>query len=380
MNKDKVKKRIFVDAHVFDNEFQGTVTFLKELYTQLENESSDLEIYYGVSNAESVKRKIPSVRDENILIYKKRMFGFLRYFIDIPKILEVKNIDFAHFQYIAPKRRPKCSYIVTLHDVLFLDFPFQFPWHYRWTRKFLFHRSFLNARLKTTVSEYSKKRISHHFQVPATDISVIPNGVSEHFGNQSRGKKEAGDYIKAKYNIENIILYVSRIEPRKNHLMLLESFLELELYAKSYSLVFIGKESIPVEELSAKMESLPEHQKKAVVWLQQVSQDDLEHFYKACKLFVFPSKGEGFGIPPLEAGLCLSPVICSSVTAMEEFRFFDPYRFDPENKTQLKSLINRVLTEPSDNVRLANIRSEILVNYSWKKSAEKLLTIIKTCN
>lgn len=378
-NKGK-KIRLFVDAHVFDKEFQGTVTFLKELYSLLESQRFELEIFYGAMDADNVKKKIPGVKSGNIIVYKKRAFGFLRYLIDIPLILKSKKIEFAHFQYISPRRIKGCTYIVTLHDILFKDFPEQFPRHYKWSRDLLFYKSFMRAGIKTTVSQYSKKRISLHYNILPENISVIPNGVSESFGKGFSSKAAAKNYIKSKFNVEKYILYVSRIEPRKNHLFLLNAFLDLELEKENYKLIFVGKESIKVADLDLRMSLLSEAQKQSIYWFRQVSQYDLEAFYMACEVFVFPSKGEGFGIPPLEAALCKVPVLCSSSTAMEEYDFFQPHIFNPDNKNEFKTKFSEILKHPTSESGLDKISTEVRNKYSWLKSATDLYSLIKQSN
>jgi hypothetical protein len=116
------KIKLFVDAHVFDKEYQGAQTFIRELYTQLLANHPDLDIYFGAHDTANISKIFPGVPKTNILPYKKRRIGLLRYLFDIPAYIKKHRFDFAHFQYIAPKNSPGCKYVVTLHDVLFNDF------------------------------------------------------------------------------------------------------------------------------------------------------------------------------------------------------------------------------------------------------------------
>jgi glycosyltransferase involved in cell wall biosynthesis len=209
-----------------------------------------------------------------------------------------------------------------MHDVLFNDFRSLFSWQYRFSRNFLFRRSIKQAALKTTVSAYSAGRISRHFDIPENQLHVIPNGISSAFGN-GLSVERARDLVSEKYGIRNFILCVSRIEPRKNHLLLLDKFLELELYRQNISLVFIGHPSLQVTGLQKKIDRLTPEQKPFFHLINQVSQEDLEAFYQSCRVFVYPSGAEGFGIPPLEAAVCKVPVLCSNTTAMNDFVFLN---------------------------------------------------------
>ena len=73
------KIKLLVDAHVFDREYQGAQTFIRELYTQLLANHPDLEIYFGAYDTANISTIFPDVPKANILPYKKRRIGLLRY-------------------------------------------------------------------------------------------------------------------------------------------------------------------------------------------------------------------------------------------------------------------------------------------------------------
>jgi len=365
--------KIFVDAHCFDTCFQGTQTFIRELYRSLINRPN-LDIYWGLHNADNLLQIFPEINTANILHYKKRGPGILRFVFDIPYYIKKHRFDYAHFQYLAPIKQQGCKYIITTHDLLFNDFKSDFPFFYRWSRNILFKWSLKNAAIKTTVSEYSKSRIIEHFKIAAEEIEVISNGVNTAF----IAKEDAQIFIKEKYGIENFILYVSRIESRKNHCLLLEKYLKLRLYEKGMSLVFIGSETIPVKALNNIIGKLSLEQKSMFFHLPQVDQNDLDAFYAGCKLFVYPSKAEGFGIPPLEAAINKVPVLCSSVTAMRDFDFFEPYFFDPENEEDFEMKLKGVISNPPSEKHLQIVSQQILEKYQWQNSSKKFYHLLLT--
>ena len=372
------KIKIFVDAHVFDKEFQGAQTFIRELYTRLLADHPDLDIYFGANNTANISTIFPDLPKANILPYKKRNIGLLRLAFDIPALIKKHQFDFAHFQYIAPKNSPGCKYVVTMHDVLFNDFKQDFSYIYRISRNLLFGNSIKRAHIKTTVSAYSQQRICNYYNIPETDLHVIQNGVSYTLTNFHRSKKEAIEIVAQKFGIRNFILYTSRVEPRKNQLLLFNKYLKLELYKRGIALVFIGKDSIKIPALTQLIKGLSDDQKKLFYWIKQVDQPDLAAFYRACRLFVYPSKAEGFGIPPLEAAVCKAPVLCSSATAMQNFHFFEPYMFDPANEKDLERKLSLMIHSPPSDSFTAKVAKHVQQQYNWEKSSNMFYNLIQS--
>jgi len=370
------KIKIFVDAHSFDTEFQGTQTFIEGLYTTLLQTYPELDIYFGAYHIERIQTAFPFLDPSKILSYKKRRFSLLRYLIDIPELIKKYSFDLAHFQYITPAYTAHCKYIVTTHDVLFNDFPKEFSWLYRFKRNFIFKRSLRNAAIKTTVSSYSRDRISIHYQIPKEQLHIIPNGIN--IVPDNLNKEEARRKINKKYGIENFILNVSRIEPRKNHLLLLNKFLELELYKQQIALVFIGKRSIKTQAVENRISSLTAEQKKYFHWIEQVDKNDLRLFYQSCQLFVYPSKAEGFGIPPLEAAVNKARVCCSNATAMSDFVFFEPNMFNPEDEIAFGNKLQKLISSLEASIDLEKLSTIVIEKYSWHKPAATFYQLIKS--
>jgi len=367
-----MKPAIFVDGRVFDTAFQGTRTYIQNIYNVIDK-IGDLEIFLGSQNPEKTATYFPGSKI-NFVAYKyhnRNKIG--RAFFEIPELIRKYKIDIAHFQYVTPPIK-NCKHIVTIHDILFKDFPEQFPRSYKLQKGPLFWISAKRADVLTTVSEYSKFALHHHFGIPLNKIHVVPNGVSDVYF-EPYDKLEARKSILDKYKITNFILYVSRVEPRKNHLQLIKAYLDLQLYNKGKSLVLIGRRDIEVPELNAVLANLSEPEKKNIHFLENIPDNDLLDFYKACDVFLYPSAAEGFGIPPLEAGALKKPVICSVTTAMKEFSLFEPYHITPELEN-IKNALNQIITQPESEANLKAISDAIKTNYNWEGAAIKLNGLI----
>jgi glycosyltransferase involved in cell wall biosynthesis len=366
--------RLFVDAHCFDAEYQGSRTFLQEIYALL-IQKRDILFFLAAHNTDNLEKVFPPADNLVYVKYRSRS-AFLRLSIEIPWLIKRHRISIAHFQYITPLFK-NCKQIVTIHDVIFRDYPNEFSRFYRLKKQYLYQRSTQKAERLTTVSTFSQQSIQHHLLAAPKEVHLIPNGIHARFF-ESYEKREAKDFIQKKYGINQFILYVSRLEPRKNHVAVLKAFLELKLYTKGYQLVFIGHTSISDRQLQSLIVSMPGGAKGSLFLLTQVDDEDLLQFYRAADVFVYLSKAEGFGIPPLEAGAARVPVICSDASAMQEFSFFKPFHVDPFNYEEVKNKLMEAVSKPCDALFLEQIAAKIRSRYCWETSAEKLYQLIKS--
>ena len=360
--------RLLVDAHVFDDEFQGTRTFLKEIYTLLAHQEG-IRLYLAAFDTENLKKVFPASDNIVFLRYNSRS-GWWRLLYEIPALIRRHKIDYAHFQYITPPIK-NCKWIVTIHDVIFKDYPEEFTPAYRLIKRLLFKISALRSDVLTTVSTFSKESIKKFLHTGQRPVYVIPNGVNPVFF-EAHDPQEAKRTIAAKYGFDTFILFVSRIEPRKNHISLLKTWLELQLYREGCHLVFIGHKSIPVPELDKLLNQLPPEIRQYIFISADIDDKDLLGFYRAATLFVYPSKAEGFGIPPLEAAALKIPVLCSNTSAMKDYTFFGPNHFDPNDYDQFRQKLKAVLENPPGPAFLSEVSDTIRREYSWERSAKNL--------
>lgn len=363
--------KIFVDGYILNKEHQGTKTYIIELYKEFAKRNPEVKIYIGCFETLKIQNLFLGIDNITFINYKNTSRVY-RMFFEIPNIIRKYNFNFAHFQYVIPFIRSKsCKYIVTIHDILFNDFKQYFSKTYRLKRNFLFKFSAKNADFVLTVSNYSKERIIDFYNIKNKEIYITSNGVnSDYF--KKYDKQVSVDYIFEKYKVRNFILYVSRIEPRKNQQVLLEVFKKLDI--ENLNLVFIGFNSLKNNKFEKDLYEIDKSLRKKILVINTLDNIDLLHFYKASKLFVYPSLAEGFGIPPLEAAAFNIPVICNDNTALKDFYFFKPYLFDFNDKNKLlrgiKSILNR------ENLNLEKIKNQIFKTYNWESASRVLEKII----
>lgn len=356
------KVKILVDGRWFESFYSGVSTYIKGLYLFLaQNETFEITII--TSHEAKIRAEFP----ESIKIIEHQSRSkTLWLFRDIPRIIKKGNFNFAHFQYICPFSKD-CVYIVTLHDLLFLDYKRDYPVSFILKNRFLFYLSAKRADILLTVSEFSKRRIAALFGIPLSKIHVTLNGVLPTYMNM------INDNHNRKIEKRKYILYVSRIEPRKNHIMLIRAFVDLCIY-KDYDLIFIGKETIPVKSIHNYMSLLPENIRSTIKFIENVKESELACYYKNASLFVYPSKSEGFGIPPIEAMASSTKVLCSNATALNDLSFLGKYHFDPNNENEFREKLAKILLDKDYPYDL--LKSEAIKRYSWNQIAQDFALLL----
>ncbi len=368
--------RLLVDLHCFDfDTSEGINTYLEGLYREAVELRRDIEFLFAARNVEKIKGifgEHPNVTYVALTAKNK----FYRLLFEFPQLIKRHRVDYAHFQYTSPLIK-SCKTIVTLHDILFLDYPQYFPTSYRVVKGILFRISAARADLLLTVSDYSRERIAHHYGIEQESIVVTPNAVDDVFRRVDSA--EAQRFI-SDQGVGRYILYVSRFEPRKNHLRLLKSYCQLRLWERGYSLVLIGKKTIAIEEFDEYLSSLTDEVRSHIYIHNQVPFKELLLWYNQASLFVYPSIAEGFGIPPLEAAMAGVSCICSNKTAMQEFDFFGEDLIDTDDEKLLNKRIINMLEQaetPQAPQQKEQTRAKIAAKYNWRSSAEALLSRLK---
>lgn len=352
---------LLVDMHCFDDPLsQGTTTHLRGLYTRLPKLSPDITFLFAARDIEKLKRifgEAPNIR----YVRLRSESRIWRLSLEFSWLIKKHKVTAAHFQYVGPIFKT-CKTIITLHDILFKDYEQLFPARYRLSKGPAFEMAAKSADLLCVVSEYTRSRIINHYDIPREEIAVVPNGVEPEFFSQHVPRLAE---LPEKY-----ILYVSRIEPRKNHRALVEAFGRLDLAQKGYHLVLIGTETIPTPSLYKALHELDPFSRSRVIMLPHVEQHLLVSWYRYASLFVYPTLAEGFGIPPLEAAASCCPVICNNATSMTDFSFFGSNLIDINNRQLLDNKIMENLKQPSYNLK--ETAQEIHQLYNWDHIARNI--------
>lgn len=199
------------------------------------------------------------------------------------------------------------------------------------------------------------------YDVPASRVVVIPNGVSE----EDFPLADRVAFFR-KYNLPDvpIILFMGRLNPIKGPDLLLRAFIQVSQSLPDYQLVFAGPDGGMLDELRALTErqSLGER----VRFLGYVEGADKASVYRFAKLLVVPSRQEAMSIVALEAGICGTPVLLTDQCGFSEVRDIDPRLEVPATVPGLAAGLSAVLGNPDDLSRMApRWQQFVKQRYAW---------------
>lgn len=224
-----------------------------------------------------------------------------------------------------------------------------------------------------TISNYVKKQISLYLNYPEDRIDVAYPGVDfEKF----RPFIPSNDFLK-KYRLENlgsnIILYIGSEHPRMNLETLLKAIYSAKKECPDIKFLKVGRPQFQGarEKLQKLIKSLG--LEKDVVFIDYVEEEHLPAIYNAASIMVYPVLEAGFGLPPLEAMACGTPVITSNTASLPEVVGDAGIMVNPHDTEKLSQMILNVLTDDSLQKKLSEQGLNRARQFTWENTAKKIL-------
>ncbi len=244
----------------------------------------------------------------------------------------------------------------------------------RWSTRFALKR----AKKIITVSKSTKDEILEMYKADQEKIEVVYNGYNDLFYKKIDDPEEEKRVLE-KYDLEKpFILYVGRLEKKKNTPFFIEAFAEARNKNDKFkeNLVLIGNAGYGYDEV---MYAVKEHDLDSNVfvpgWADEV---DMPYIFNAATAFVFPSKQEGFGIPILQAFGCEVPVAVSCIPPFQEVAGDAALFFNPMDVNSLAEAIERIVLDTSLRQKLIQKGKYRAKDFSWKKCAQDTLQVLES--
>lgn len=298
----------------------------------------------------------------------------LREQIVIPREVARARVDFMHYPHWNVPLFSKTPFYVTIHDLILLEdqmsarsstqsallHGFKYA-GFRTVLENAIHRS----RHILTVSEYTKSRILRHFGVRPEKITVIHNGILPAREVRDVSLSALGVY-------EPYFLYVGNAYPHKNLDVMVEAFANFVKTHPYIQLVIAGRRDVFSRKLEKDATALG-IPKDSLRFIDLPTDDEIAALYKSTSLFIYPSRIEGFGMPPLEAMSYGVPVAAARTSSLPEVLKDSADYFQPDDPDGLENIMRKAVSAPSELISRKHSGVDLAASYTWRRAAEKTL-------
>ncbi|NLX35332.1 MAG: glycosyltransferase family 4 protein [Chloroflexi bacterium] len=264
----------------------------------------------------------------------------------------------------------QCPTVVTVHDLSFVRYPELFTRARRLYQQHLTPYTVRHAAAITADSQATKNDLVNLYGVDANKVRVVYPGVDAGLVPIADESRLAA--LRHRHRLpEHFVLFLGTIEPRKNLVTLLEAYALLQRRAGlPHHLVIAGGKGWHYEQVFAAVERLGLSEQ--VHFPGYVSAGELPLWYNAAAVLAYPSLYEGFGLPPLEAMACGTPVVVSNVSSLPEVVGSAAPMVDPHDVAGWADTIARLLTDQNfaDTVRADGLRRAQA--FTWERTARQV--------
>ncbi|MBO0726461.1 MAG: glycosyltransferase family 4 protein [Blastocatellia bacterium] len=368
---------IGIDAHAIGARQGGNETYIANLIKSLAEIDGDNRYTIYLANAGAAARW----REEFTNRYKNfsvRLLPPPTPLVRVPVYLTYellrRPVDVLHVQYTAP---PFCRapLVVTIHDLAFERMPETFTRRGSFQLKLTVRRTAKKAARIATVSEYSRQDLLSIYKLTPEKVAVTYNGVGSSFVPQPSVPDEA-EQIRRRFGVSrDFLLAVGSLQPRKNMVRLIRAYARLRSEREDFSpqLVIVGRKLWLASEIFDEVKR--QRWADDVIMTGYVADEDLPAVYRAARAFVYPSLFEGFGLPPLEAMACGTPVVTSDVSSLPEVAGDAALLIDPNDEGALANALLEIVNDEGLRSKLREKGIAQAKKFTWRAAAERTLSL-----
>jgi glycosyltransferase involved in cell wall biosynthesis len=289
-----------------------------------------------------------------------------------PFALRKESVDLLHaLAFVTPLLSP-CPSVVTIYDLSFLLYPESFKRFKRFYLGLFTRLSARKARRVIAISESTRRDVVRLLGVPPEKVEVVYCGIDEAF--HPLAEDQVAAFRSRRGLPERFILFVGTIEPRKNVTRLIEAFANLQTCRlASLKLIIGGAKGWFYEDVFARVEELGLGGE--VVFPGYIPVSELPLWYNAAELFVYPSLYEGFGLPPLEAMACGTPVVTANTSSLPEVVGEAGLTVDPLDVEALTEAMRQALNDEALRQEMRERGLKRAKGFSWTKAAQETVQV-----
>ena len=280
-------------------------------------------------------------------------------------------VDVAHFTNFTAFPIRGAKTVLTVHDLAFLRFPRTIELKSYITLKACLRFSLDIADGIIVPSFSTKKDIVDFYKYPEKKIVVIPLGVN-HDIYRPIADIHLLNAFKQKHSLGRYILFLGTLEPRKNTARLLDAYSILCKkmgVEQAPDLIFGGGRGWKNKAFEVKYQNLDKPIRNKIRFLGYLLQEELPFLYSGADIFVFPSLWEGFGLPPIEAMACGTPVVTSNVSSLPEVVGDAAILVDPNSAEEIAEAIYQILIDEHLALSLRSASLTQAAKFMWSNTA-----------
>lgn len=331
--------------------------------------SGDIKKYDWMSfkNVELYKFKIPN----RFLFLSSELFNSPK----IDKLMGGVDIFFSpHF--FLTSLSSVCKRVTTFHDLSYIHYPELFLLRQRIWHNFEMNPSW-QSRFSDkiiSVSQSTKNDLVKIYGIDPAKIEVVYSGISQDI---KRPSEEELSKFRIKHNLpDKFILFLGKLEPRKNIPSLIKAFniIKDKRNFPDLKLVIIGSRGWLYDDIFKEVQN--SHYRDDIVLKSFIPDQERKFYYGLAEVFVYPSLFEGFGFPPLEAMACGTPVIVSDSSSLSEIVGSGGLLVKPNNINEIANLVSLILIDRKLKNHLVSVGYNRSTLFDWNKTAEKTLNCL----
>lgn len=364
--------RIGVDTRpLCEQEPSGIPVYVDNVLTALHRLPTDHEFILYAHRDFSFQTTKPTWRKR---IGSGRLYGSVWMQTQLPYWLMQDEIElFWGTQHILPllgKRTIKT--LLTVHDLIYLRYPETMTAKSLMINKLLVPPSLKRADFLITISENTAQDIGVFFPATRKPLRVVPEGISAQF--YPRPKQEARILIEKHLKVTPpYLLSIGTFEPRKNFAGCVEAFSKLADQIP-HQLLLVGPKGWKMTPVQKRIQPFAARGRAQILGF--VPQELMPFLYSAADLFIFPSLYEGFGLPPLEAMACATPVVASQAGSLPEVLGDAAIWVDPHDSDSIADGILSLLRDAELQDAMTQKGLSRAQLYRWDRTAAAILEII----
>ena len=294
-----------------------------------------------------------------------------------PRAVAACNADIAHVPYHGAPLRSPAPLVTTVLDVVALVIP-----QYARRPPARLYTALVGASARgsaqvITLSEAAKLDIEEHLDLPPARITVT--WLAPDDACHPRLGAERDEAVRARYGLPaRYVLAIGGFDLRKQFRQLLQAWTWVaQAEGADCTLVIAGREPQWREPLFPDLRALArdldisEH----ILWTGDVAEADKPSLYRMARVFAFPSRYEGFGLPVLEAMACGTPVVANEISCLPELVEDAAYLVEPGNARAMAGAILALLNQEPLRQALRNAGLARATRFSWRQTAQQTLNV-----